>query len=195
MDSKPVVLVADDQPHIGEALRLLLKTDGFAVEVVSSPADVLKSVAAQKFDALLMDLNYSRDTTSGKEGMDLLASLRRVDANLPVVVMTAWGNMQLAVEAMRRGARDFVMKPWDNAELLQTMRAQVSAGRNLRRNDSFRIASATAVEEFGVLTDWDHRRWRRNRVDVRAEHDASFAGERKNVEPVASHSLTFHSVA
>ena len=112
------VLVADDQPDVLEALRLLLKGEGFDIHTASSPAGVLKAVEESDFDLVLMDLNYTRDTTSGKEGLDLLHALRALDGTLPVVVMTAWGSVDGAVEAMRRGARDYLEKPWDNERLL-----------------------------------------------------------------------------
>ncbi len=127
------VLVADDQRDVLEALRLLLKGEGFSVETTSSPAGVLAALEAKDFDAVLMDLNYARDTTSGEEGLDLLARIQRLDSMLPVVVMTAWGTVDLAVEAMRRGARDFVQKPWDNTRLSTTLRTQIALGRALRR--------------------------------------------------------------
>jgi DNA-binding NtrC family response regulator len=127
------VLVADDQKDVLEALRLLLKSDEIESEATSSPAAVLTAVSEREFDAVLIDLNYARDTTSGQEGLDLLARLQELDATLPVIVMTAWGSVDLAVEAMRRGARDFVQKPWDNARLLATLRTQVALGRALRR--------------------------------------------------------------
>src|SRR4030095_12526044 len=107
----PRVLIADDQPDVLEALRLLLKGEGFAIESAASPAQIVAALEAHEFAAVLMDLNYARDTTSGQEGLDLLARIREIDATLPVVVMTAWGTVDLAVEAMRRGARDFVQKP------------------------------------------------------------------------------------
>src|SRR6201982_637359 len=109
------ILVADDQPDIREALRLLLKGEGFDVETVASPAAVLSALEAREFDGLLMDWNYARDTTSGQEGLDLLSNIRAKDSTLPIIVMTAWGSLELAVEAMRRGAKDFVQKPWENA--------------------------------------------------------------------------------
>jgi DNA-binding NtrC family response regulator len=129
----PRVLIADDQPDVLEALRLLLKTERYATETASSPGSVLEAVGKREYDALLMDLNYARDTTSGQEGLDLLTRLREIDDHLPVVVMTAWGSIDLAVEAMRRGARDFIQKPWDNARLLATVRTQVELGAALRR--------------------------------------------------------------
>ena len=128
------VLVADDQPDVLEALRLLLRREGFEFVPASSPAGVLAALQEQDFDAVLMDLNYTRDTTSGKEGLDLLAQVRGQDATLPIVVMTAWGSVEGAVEAMRRGARDYVQKPWDNARLLTTLRTQIELGRALRRS-------------------------------------------------------------
>ena len=127
------VLIADDQRDVLEALRLLLKGEGLECETASSPAAVLAALEARDFDAVLIDLNYTRDTTSGPEGLDLLARIRELDADLPVVVMTAWGTVDLAVEAMRRGARDFVQKPWDNARLLATLRTQIALGRALKQ--------------------------------------------------------------
>ena len=131
----PRVLVADDQPDVREALRLLLKAEGYSTEAVDNPNAIVKAVEGQDFDLLLMDLNYARDTTSGREGLDLLARLRDVDDTLPVVVMTAWGSVELTVEAMRSGARDFVQKPWDNARLLSILRTQIELGQALRRGD------------------------------------------------------------
>src|SRR5215470_14647401 len=127
------VLIADDQPDVLEALRLLLKGEGFKIESASSPAGVLESVDGEEFDAVLIDLNYARDTTSGQEGLDLLSQLRSHDPTLPVVVMTAWGSVEVAVEAMRRGARDFIQKPWDNARLLAIVRTQIELSQALRK--------------------------------------------------------------
>lgn len=129
----PRVLIADDQADVLEALRLLLKGEGFKTETAQSPAAALKLARSQDFDALLVDLNYSRDTTSGQEGLALLRELQEMDSTLPVVVMTAWGSLDLAVEAMRRGARDFVQKPWENARLLSVLRNQVELARALRQ--------------------------------------------------------------
>ena len=129
----PRVLIADDQPDVLEALRLLLKGEGYRIESAGSPAGILESIDATEFDAVLMDLNYARDTTSGQEGLDLLSQLRSHDPTLPIVVMTAWGSVEVAVEAMRRGARDFVQKPWENARLLTILRTQVELARALRR--------------------------------------------------------------
>jgi DNA-binding NtrC family response regulator len=128
------ILIADDQADIIEALLLLLKHAGHQVVSATSPAGVLAAVDSQDFDAVLIDLNYARDTTSGREGFDLLTRLQAVDATLPVVVMTAWGSVEGAVEAMRRGARDYVQKPWDNQRLLQTLRTQIELGQALRRS-------------------------------------------------------------
>lgn len=127
------ILIADDQEDILTALRLLLKAEGFAVDQADSPASVLSALDKREYDVLLIDLNYTRDTTSGDEGLDLLARALAADPMLPVVVMTAWGTVDLAVEAMRRGARDFVQKPWDNARLLATIRTQCSLAAALRK--------------------------------------------------------------
>jgi len=127
------VLVADDQPDVLEALRLLLKGEGYHLETASSPAGILAALDAREFDVALMDLNYARDTTSGEEGLDLLSRIQRLDGTLPIVVMTAWGSVELAVEAMRRGARDFIQKPWDNARLLAIIRTQIELSQALRR--------------------------------------------------------------
>jgi DNA-binding NtrC family response regulator len=127
------VLIADDQRDVLEALRLLLKGEGYQTEVVTSPAEVLQALEARDYDLLLMDLNYARDTTSGHEGLDLLSRVQAMDNTLPVVVMTAWGSVEMAVEAMRRGARDFVQKPWENARLLTILRTQVELGQALRK--------------------------------------------------------------
>ena len=128
------VLIADDQKDILEALKLLLKGEGYEVQTATSPQAVLAAVEACDFDALLIDMNYARDTTSGAEGLDLLARLQALDRTAPVVVMTAWGSVDGAVEAMRRGARDYVEKPWDNRRLLTTLRTQIELGRALQRS-------------------------------------------------------------
>ncbi len=130
---KPRILIADDQREVREALRLMLKAEEFDTETASSPGEILQAVTTRDFDAVLMDLNYTRDTTSGREGLDLLARLRSLDDALPVVVMTAWASVDVAVEAMRRGARDFVEKPWDNARLLAILRTQIDLHQALRR--------------------------------------------------------------
>src|SRR5437667_3763919 len=129
----PRIVVADDQPDVLEALKLLLKGEGDEVQAATSPRAVLSALDAREFDALLIDMNYTRDTTSGAEGLDLLGQLQALDASPPVVVMTAWASIDGAVEAMRRGARDFIEKPWDNRRLLATLRTQVELGRALRR--------------------------------------------------------------
>ena len=132
-ESPPRVLVADDQPDVIEALRLLLKGEGFRIETARSPAEVVDVVEHRDFDAALLDLNYARDTTSGREGLELVTSLQQLDGTLPVIVMTAWGSIESAVEAMRRGARDYIAKPWDNERLLATLRTQIELGRALRQ--------------------------------------------------------------
>ena len=131
---RPRILIADDQPDVVKALRLLLVSAGFDLETARGPLEALERVQLGEFDAALIDLNYTRDTTSGREGLDLLAKLRDLDATLPVVVMTAWGSVEGAVRAMRRGARDYIEKPWDNDRLLATLRTQIEFGRALRRS-------------------------------------------------------------
>ncbi|MFO1450761.1 MAG: sigma-54 dependent transcriptional regulator [Opitutaceae bacterium] len=128
----PRILIADDQPDILEALRLLLKSEGYQIETVKSPASALKAIESKDFDLALIDLNYARDTTSGREGLDLLNRLQTLDAALPVVVMTAWASVDVAVEAMRRGAKDFVAKPWENPRLLAIVRNQIELGGAVR---------------------------------------------------------------
>ena len=128
----PRVLVADDDTDVLAALRLLLKGEGWEVSTATSPALALRAAESTDFDVALLDLNYARDTTSGGEGLDLLERFRATDAMLPVVVMTAWGSVEGAVAAVRRGARDYVQKPWDNERLLQTLRTQLELGRALR---------------------------------------------------------------
>lgn len=128
----PTVLIADDQPDVLEALRLLLKAEGYRTVSAHVPEGVVALLEREQVDAALIDLNYTRDTTSGREGMDLLSRVRAIDPTLPVIVMTAWGSVDRAVEAMRLGARDFVEKPWDNARLLTTLRTQVELARALR---------------------------------------------------------------
>jgi DNA-binding NtrC family response regulator len=131
----PHVLVADDQPDVLEAIRLLLKVEGIQVHAVTSPAAALGALSERDYDVVLVDLNYTRDTTSGREGLDLLSSIQQIDATLPVVVMTAWASVPLAVEAMQRGARDFVQKPWENERLLAILRTQAELARALRQGE------------------------------------------------------------
>ncbi len=126
-------LIADDQPDVVTALRLLLRGAGYQTEGVSSPAAVLEAIKERDFDLVLMDLNYARDTTSGQEGLELITRIRALDSTLPVVVLTAWGSVELAVEAMHRGVRDFVLKPWDNSDLLRSLRTQIALGRRRRQ--------------------------------------------------------------
>ena len=148
MAGAPKTLIADDQPDVLEALRLLLKSEGYQIEAVNSPSAVLDKLKAQPYDLLLMDLNYTRDTTSGKEGLDLLARIQDIDQTLPVVAMTAWGSVELAVEAMQRGVRDFVLKPWENSKLLRTLRDQIEQGkrkRNELRREREELEEARAV--------------------------------------------------
>ncbi len=143
-------LIADDQPDVLEALRLLLKNEGYQIEAVNSPAAVLDKLKTGPYDVLLMDLNYTRDTTSGQEGLDLLARIQDIDKTLPVVAMTAWGSVELAVEAMQHGVGDFVLKPWENARLLQTLKSQIEKGQIKRtelRREREELEDARAVGE------------------------------------------------
>jgi len=129
----PCILIADDQPDVLEALRFLIKGEGYQSEAVNSPLAAIDAVETRDFDAVLIDLNYTRDTTSGQEGLELLNRIQNLDTTLPVIVMTAWGSVELAVEAMRRGARDFIQKPWDNARLSAILKTQIELGRALRK--------------------------------------------------------------
>jgi len=126
------ILIADDQKDVLDALQLLLKGQGYLLETVSNPADLLAALAQQEFDLLLMDLNYARDTTSGREGLDVLGHLKEMADAPPVVAMTGWATVGLAVAAMQHGVSDFVEKPWDNSRLLEILETQISRGRERR---------------------------------------------------------------
>jgi DNA-binding NtrC family response regulator len=141
------VLLADDQPDVREALRLLLKAEGIASVGVDGPSAAIECVRRREFDCALIDLNYTRDTTSGEEGLELLERLRQLAPDLPVVVMTAWGNVPLAVEAMRHGAADFIEKPWDNARLASIVRAQAALARGARKQHRLEAAHALLRDE------------------------------------------------
>jgi len=148
----PCILIADDQADVLEALRFLVKGEGYQAEAVNSPAAAIDSVESRDFDAVLMDLNYTRDTTSGQEGLELLNRIQNLDATLPVIVMTAWGSVELAVEAMRRGARDFIQKPWDNARLSAILKTQIELGRALRKGQRLEAENrALRAERFPQL--------------------------------------------
>jgi DNA-binding NtrC family response regulator len=146
------VLVADDQPHILEAVELLLAPQGMHVECVRSPQLVLEALGQSEYDVLLIDLNYTRDTTSGQEGLDLLARIHETDARLPVIVMTAWGNIDVAVESIKRGARDFIQKPWENERLISLIRVHAELHQALRRARQLemenRLLRAEGMPEF-----------------------------------------------
>jgi DNA-binding NtrC family response regulator len=137
------ILIADDQADVVEALRLLLKGEGYRIEAAESPAEALRAIEQKDFDLAIIDLNYSRDTTSGQEGLDLLGRIQGLDSMLPVIVMTAWGSVDLAVEAMRRGAKDFVQKPWENERLQAIVRTQLELSEALRRG--MRLEAENAV--------------------------------------------------
>ncbi len=148
----PNILIADDQTDVLEALRFLVKGEGYTAEAVTSPTAVIDAVESRDFDAVLMDLNYTRDTTSGQEGLELLNRIQNLDGTLPVIVMTAWGSVELAVEAMRRGARDFIQKPWDNARLSAILSTQIELGRALRKGQRLEAENrALRAERFPQL--------------------------------------------
>jgi DNA-binding NtrC family response regulator len=146
------VLVADDQPPILEAVELLLQPQGIAVDCVRSPQLLLEALSQSDYDVILIDLNYTRDTTSGQEGLDLLARLKEIDPRLPVIVMTAWGNIDLAVESIKRGARDFIQKPWENERLVSLIRVHAELHQALRRARQLelenRLLRAEGMPEF-----------------------------------------------
>jgi sigma-B regulation protein RsbU (phosphoserine phosphatase) len=144
--TQPRVLIADDQPDVLEALRLLLKGHGYMTEAVTSPAALFDAMTQKEFDLILMDLNYARDTTSGREGLDLLARLKAAENAPPIVVMTGWATVGLAVEAMQQGIGDFVEKPWVNSRLLDILQKQVQIGRDRREARQQAIASTRAQE-------------------------------------------------
>ena len=146
-DAKPRVLIADDQWNVCEALRLLLKGEGYELTLVSGPDALLAELRSGRFDLALLDLNYTRDTTSGREGLDLLAAIRRIDAELPVLVMTAWSSVDVAIEALRLGACDFIQKPWDNAHVLESIRSRVEQRRAaLHRDRQWQLQMGEAVQ-------------------------------------------------
>lgn len=149
---RPRVLAADDQQHVLEALELLLRPQGYEIETAKSPALVREAMATGSYDAVLIDLNYTRDTTSGQEGLDLLSEIVSFDPSTPVIVMTAWANIELAVEAIHRGARDFIQKPWENQRLLAILRTQVELRRALQHGERLaaqnRLLQAEGRPEF-----------------------------------------------
>ena len=145
----PRILIADDQPDVITALRLLLKGESYDITPASSPAAAMKVIEKQELDLVLIDLNYTRDTTSGSEGMQLLSRIRAIDPTLPVVVMTAWGSVDIAVEAMRRGARDFIQKPWENARLLAVLQTQIELAQALRRSQRLEAENLTLRDDGG----------------------------------------------
>jgi serine phosphatase RsbU (regulator of sigma subunit) len=142
------VLIADDQKHILDALQMLLGSCGFSTEAVTHPAHVLRALETGQFDAVLMDLNYTRDIIAGGEGLELVSQIRSMDSLLPVVVMTAWSSVDLAVEAMRRGASDFTQKPWENQDLLQKLHNQLSWARAQRRGQRQRDEERQEAREI-----------------------------------------------
>jgi sigma-B regulation protein RsbU (phosphoserine phosphatase) len=146
----PRILIADDQPDVLEALRLLLKGHGYSTESVTSPSALIDSLAKKEFDVILMDLNYARDTTSGREGLDLLAQLQANESTPPIVVMTGWASVGLAVEAMQHGVGDFVEKPWANVRLLEILKKQIEAGRKKRAAKKQAMEKSHALDEAAL---------------------------------------------
>lgn len=146
---QPRILIADDQADVLIALKLLLKGEGYAIEQAASPAQIIQLLESREFDLVLMDLNYTRDTTSGQEGLDLLTRIASIDASIPVIVMTAWGSVELAVEAVRRGARDFITKPWENARLITIVKTQVDLGAALRKGLRLEAENRLLRNELG----------------------------------------------
>jgi phosphoserine phosphatase RsbU/P len=154
---QPRILIADDQQDVLDALRLLLKGHGYSIETVNSPADLLAAVARQEFDILLIDLNYARDTTSGREGLDVLSRLKELEDAPPVVAMTGWATVGLAVEAMQYGVSDFVEKPWTNSRLLELLQKQIGLGRE-RREQRVREAEAKKAQQEAILHQQEQER-------------------------------------
>jgi phosphoserine phosphatase RsbU/P len=145
------VLIADDQAHVRDALGLLLKSYGYRTKAVSDPSHVVEALDSEQFDVVLLDMNYERDTTAGGEGLELVSQIHKRDKNLPMIVMTAWGSVELAVEAMQRGASEFVQKPWDNRQLLGKLQAQIDRARALR------VAERCQEEELREAQEVQHR--------------------------------------
>ena len=136
------ILIADDQTDVLEALRILLKGEGHQTDAVTSLAGVMQALDKRDYELLLMDLNYTRDTTSGQEGLETIPKIQALDDTLPIVVMTAWATIDLAVEAMKRGARDFIPKPWDNERLLAVVRTQIELSAAIRKGRRLEAANA-----------------------------------------------------
>src|SRR5580692_12366294 len=147
----PRILIADDQPDVLEALRLLLKGHGYSTESVTSPSALIESLAKKEFDLILMDLNYARDTTSGREGLDLLAQLTALEGTPPIIVMTGWATVGIAVEAMQHGVTDFVEKPWTNTKHLQSLQKQVVLGRERKELARSTVRQNQAHQEVASL--------------------------------------------
>src|SRR5918996_4502311 len=175
-DTTPVrILIADDQPDIIDALRLLLIDEDYEVTPARSPAEALERLEAADFDLAILDLNYTRDTTSGQEGFDLIERIRSLDPTLPVLVMTAWSSVPGAVEAMRRGARDYIEKPWDDDKLLAAVRTQVELRRAVRRSQRLQEANQRLQRGAtpGFIGDTPAIRQIRQTIERVAPSDAS----------------------
>ncbi|KAB2901072.1 MAG: sigma-54-dependent Fis family transcriptional regulator [Dokdonella sp.] len=191
------LLIADDQRDVREALRLLFKAERIEAVCVDGPRAALEAMARQRFGAALIDLNYTRDTTSGAEGIELLRALKKTDAELPVIVMTAWGSIDLAVEAMRHGAGDFIEKPWDNARLLAIVRNQLALGGS--RNEAARLRRENEIlrgeQEAGFIAESAPMRQLLSQLDRVAPTDANvlILGENGTGKGVLAQRLHAHS--
>ncbi len=145
------ILIADDQPDVREALTLLLSNEGFETETAASPAEVLAALDGRRYAALILDLNFRADTTSGREGLALLKKIRMRDSNVPIIVLTGWGNVELAVQAMRAGANDFLEKPWENARLLSVLNNQMMLSEVRTENQRLRAEAVPADDNEVVF--------------------------------------------
>ena len=182
---RPQILIADDQPDVLDALRLLLHPEGFATESAGSPAAVVEALQQREFDLLLMDLNYARDTTSGREGLDLLSKVHAIDRRLPIVVMTGWASMEVAIEALRAGVRDFVQKPWDNDRVVGLVRALSEERRRVRHDDDRRAREMRDAARDPAGPAAPHAPLHA-RVELRGGLPARGGGWRRHLRPAAA---------
>ena len=192
------ILIADDQHDVLVALRLLLKGAGYQTDSASSPAEVLSAIEQRDYSLVMMDLNYARDTTSGEEGLNMIPQIQALDPALPIVVMTAWSTVDVAVEAMKRGARDFVPKPWDNDRLLNVVRTQIEFAHALRDNEKIEAKAATASAPPELIAESPQMRHVRELISRVAPSDANVLitgenGTGKGIVARAVHALSRRS--